>query len=178
MPTSIGNILIPPSVTRKSKPRRIKARKGFMVLCCFKVGGVKKKMDTASMSGKSSMVDGPSKWQFPRTPTSEYTSPNPYYRPFEAYPPPMMGRPSAAPPYHPFGLMCPPPPPLQVPPPPHGFFNSRTPPKVNPMIHYTSYADNYSRCQGTVPGIDHRILQLTPSSTVCPCHWTASAEAF
>ncbi|XVF08608.1 hypothetical protein REPUB_Repub07fG0017600 [Reevesia pubescens] len=104
-------------------------------------GEVNKKLDGITMLGKPSKVDGaPSKWQFPKTPMlDQYGGPRPFYPPFESYHPPVIGRlPSAAaPPYHPYGLMHPPP--------PYGFFNSRPPPKVNPMIHYTSYADNYSR---------------------------------
>ncbi|XWS37048.1 hypothetical protein CRYUN_Cryun19dG0009800 [Craigia yunnanensis] len=115
-------------------------KKGFLGLFCRK-GVAKEKLDGVTMSGKPLMVDEPSKWQFPRTTMPEYGSPRPYYRPFEPYPPLVIERPPA-PPYHHFGLMRPPPPPLV--PPPYGFFNSRLPPMVNPMIHYTSYADIYS----------------------------------
>ncbi|XVE78817.1 hypothetical protein DITRI_Ditri14bG0008300 [Diplodiscus trichospermus] len=126
----------PDLTNNKEIKTKSKGQKGFFGWCCFKVGEGKKKMDTVNMSGKKySMAEAPSKCQFPRTPMSEYASPNPYYRPFEHYPLPMMGRPSAAPPlyHHPFGLMAPPPPPLVPPPPPPpscGFFNSRSPPKI------------------------------------------------
>ncbi|KAE8714099.1 hypothetical protein F3Y22_tig00110201pilonHSYRG00242 [Hibiscus syriacus] len=81
-------------------------------------------------------ADGPSRWQFPRTPMLDYGGgPRPHYQPFRPYhPPPMMGR-LPGPSHYPFGRA-----PLV---PPYGVFISRSPPMVNPMIHYTSYADNY-----------------------------------
>ncbi|EOY22627.1 Uncharacterized protein TCM_014746 [Theobroma cacao] len=132
-----------PTISKQSRKGKVKKR--FIGLFSKNIGGAKKNLDETksrvSTIGKPSTMDRPSKWRFPWTPMPKYGGPMPYNRPFESYPPPVTGRP-AAPPYHPFGLMRPPPSPAV--PPPYGFFNSRPPPKVNPMIHYTSYADNYS----------------------------------
>ncbi|XVF54772.1 hypothetical protein PTKIN_Ptkin05aG0208800 [Pterospermum kingtungense] len=122
-----------------------KGKKRFLGLFSKKVGGKAKKLDGVTMP-----VNGPSKWQFPKThhmPEYGGSSSRPYYQPFGPYrppqPPPVIGR-SSVPPYYPFGPPMRGPMPPALMPLPYGFFNSKPPPKVNPMIHYTSYADNYS----------------------------------
>ncbi|GMI92683.1 hypothetical protein HRI_002937600 [Hibiscus trionum] len=128
-----------PDVTSNGQITKSKANKW-----CF---GLFRKKSEAKVTmvrapAPPSTADGQSRWQFPRTPMLDYGGgPRPYYQPFRPYhPPPMMGRPPG-PSHYPFGVMRPQ---LMPPLPPYGVFNSRPPPKVNPMIHYTSYADNYS----------------------------------
>ncbi|OMO52362.1 hypothetical protein COLO4_37245 [Corchorus olitorius] len=105
----------------------------------------KKKADHERKKGAPLTNNGPSnsKWQFPRVPVPPYDATMSYQiqQPYGPFPPPVMGRP----PYQPYGFMQPMPhyPPMAMAPPPYGVFNSRPPPKVNPMVHYTSYADNY-----------------------------------
>ncbi|TYJ47737.1 hypothetical protein E1A91_A01G010800v1 [Gossypium mustelinum] len=121
-----------PNITLNKQSRKSKPKKG-----CLWLFGLfcKKKSDEVTLSREPSMANGPLKWQFPRIPMLEYGGPRPYYQPFQSCYPPMMGRP-LGPSYYPFSVMRSPP--------RYGVFNSRPPLKVNPMIHYTSYADNYS----------------------------------
>ncbi|XP_020409190.1 heavy metal-associated isoprenylated plant protein 42 [Prunus persica] len=56
-----------------------------------------------------------------------YWPPNPFYQP-------MAYHRSSPSPYGYYG---------QIQPPPYSYFQSRSPPKVNPIVHYTNYADNY-----------------------------------
>lgn len=121
-----------PDITLNKHSTKSKPKKGCLSL--FRLFR-RKKSDEVTMSRKPLMGNGPSKWQFPRIPMLEYGGPRPYYQPFQSCYPPMMGRPSG-PSYYPFAVM------RSLP--PYGVFNSRPPPKVNTMIHYTSYADNYT----------------------------------
>ncbi|XP_024956829.1 heavy metal-associated isoprenylated plant protein 36 [Citrus sinensis] len=84
-----------------------------------------------------------SKWHFPRPSMPAYGVPGPFGYPpppygdrrlyhGNQYPPMMFARPMR--PYYGYGLM---------PPPPYGLYQPRPPPRMNPMIHYTSYSDNY-----------------------------------
>ncbi|KAI5320619.1 hypothetical protein L3X38_040327 [Prunus dulcis] len=69
----------------------------------------------------------PAHRSFHGMPRPGYRPPNSYYQPMTYH------RPSPSP-YGYYG---------QIQPPPYSCFQSRSPPKVNPIIHYTNYADNY-----------------------------------
>ncbi|GKV17844.1 hypothetical protein SLEP1_g28300 [Rubroshorea leprosula] len=109
-----------------------KSRNFFGFLGCL----FPKKNGATKMNPKPKpMIKGPLRWRHPLL----YMSESQRYSPYELYPP-VQGR-GLAPPYYQPWLMRPPlPPPL----PPYGRFNYRTPGKPNPMIHFSSYADNYS----------------------------------
>ncbi|KAE8675955.1 hypothetical protein F3Y22_tig00111640pilonHSYRG00184 [Hibiscus syriacus] len=131
---AVSNKTNNPSITSNDQTTKSKAMKW-----CFGLFRKKNEAKVTMVEAPPSKGDGPSRWQFPRTPMLDYGGgPRPYYQPFRPYhPPPMMGR-HPGPSRYPFGVMRP------LPMPPYGVFNSRPPPMVNPMIHYTSYADNYS----------------------------------
>ncbi|KAK8980085.1 hypothetical protein V6N11_061302 [Hibiscus sabdariffa] len=108
---------------------------------CFGLFRKKDKPKVKMVKAPPSTADALSRLQFPRFPMLDYGGgPVPYYQPFRPYhPPPMMGRPPGPGPLHyPYGVMHPP---FM---PPYGSFHPRPPPKYNPMIHYTSYADDYA----------------------------------
>lgn len=79
-------------------------------------------------------VPGPFGYPPPPPPPPPYGDPRPYHT--NQYPPVMFSRPMR--PYYGYGL---------IPPPPYAFYQPRPPPppppRMNPMIHYTSYSDNY-----------------------------------
>ncbi|XP_048442759.1 heavy metal-associated isoprenylated plant protein 42-like [Pyrus x bretschneideri] len=75
-----------------------------------------------------------------------YGPPRPSYRPLNPYYQPVAYHRPSPPPYSYYGQMQQPPPYSyygQMQRPPYSYFRSRSPPKVNPIVHYTSYADNY-----------------------------------
>ncbi|KAK2637043.1 hypothetical protein Ddye_031835 [Dipteronia dyeriana] len=135
---------LPPKESLVNK-QSVKKCKGF-----FGMLFGKKEKEPRKINNKIGGAAANTKWHFPRTampmpmPMHGYRPPGPYgAAPFHGTSPhymnqyPIMGFHGMVPPPQSYGYGYGPPPSPLMPPPPYSPFQSRPPPRTNPMIHYT-----------------------------------------